>query len=108
MLAVGARRIGKFYHGRDHSTVCYAIRRIELLRHRDTAVDELILRLTELCQEDTEKRPNPTASVFKKIVRDHLDDALIEELVDRIADRIVSRLQLRTSTLSSSLQEQHS
>ncbi|MGH9628125.1 MAG: helix-turn-helix domain-containing protein [Bryobacteraceae bacterium] len=92
-------RIGKFYHGRDHSTVCYAIRRIESLRRRDSAVDALILTLTELCQQDTEKRPNPTASVFKKIVRDHLDDALMEELIDRIADRIVWRLQLGTSTL---------
>jgi hypothetical protein len=91
-------RIGHFYHGRDHSTVCYAIRRIESLRHRDSAVDALILRLSELCLDNNEKRPDSTASVFKKVLRDHLDDALIEGLIDRITDRIASQLQCIAST----------
>jgi chromosomal replication initiation ATPase DnaA len=67
-------RIGHFYHGRDHSTVCYAIRRIDSLRHRDTAADALIVRLTELC-ENTNERPDPTQSIFKKVPRNHLDDS---------------------------------
>ncbi|MGH9633017.1 MAG: helix-turn-helix domain-containing protein, partial [Bryobacteraceae bacterium] len=41
-------RIGRFYNGRDHSTVCYAVRRIESLRQRDTAVDALVVKLSEL------------------------------------------------------------
>ena len=101
-------RIGHFYHGRDHSTVCYAVRRIESLRRRDTAVDALLLKLSELCQRDTGEQPVPMTSVFNKILRDRLDDALIEELVERIADRIASRLQLIASTRPGCLPERDS
>jgi hypothetical protein len=31
-----------FYNGRDHSTVCYAIQRIEALREEDAEVDRLL------------------------------------------------------------------
>ena len=86
--------IGRFYNGRDHSTVCYAIRRIESLRHSDPAVDAVIVRLIELCRQDMAERPTPTASVGMKVLSDRWDDSLIEELVRRISDRILSRLQL--------------
>ena len=85
MLAVGTTtRIGRFYNGRDHSTVCYAVRRIESLRRSDTTTDTLIVKFMELCQQGVAEQP--TASVFKKVIRHHLDDALIEELVDRIRE----------------------
>jgi hypothetical protein len=79
--------------------VCYAIRRIESLRHRDTAVDALISKLSELCQQDTGEQLDASASLFRKILRDHLDDALVNKLVDRIADRILLGLQLRAASL---------
>lgn len=41
-------RIGKFYNERDHSTVSYAIRRIESRRMRDPALDALLCTLTEI------------------------------------------------------------
>jgi hypothetical protein len=87
-------RIGRFYNGRDHSTVCHAIRRIEALRHIDPAVDAVIVRLIELCRQDTAEQLIPTADTMMKALSDHLDDSLIEELVDRISNRILSRLQL--------------
>jgi hypothetical protein len=34
--------IGRFYNGRDHSTVCHGIQRIEALRESDPEVDLLI------------------------------------------------------------------
>lgn len=34
--------VGRFYNGRDHSTVCYGIQRIEALRESDPDVDALI------------------------------------------------------------------
>src|SRR6185437_749934 len=40
--------IGRFYNGRDHSTVCHGIQRIEALRESDPDVDAL---LTELRQQ---------------------------------------------------------
>ncbi|MBV8729733.1 MAG: hypothetical protein JO336_07980, partial [Acidobacteriia bacterium] len=45
--------IGRFYNGRDHSTVCYAIQRIESLRESDPDVDALISDLKrQLSGED--------------------------------------------------------
>ena len=40
-------RIGRFYNGRDHSTVCHAIKKIQVLRERDPAVDGLLSELTK-------------------------------------------------------------
>ena len=37
--------IGRFYNGRDHSTVCYALRRVEALRENDPEVDGLLAAL---------------------------------------------------------------
>lgn len=34
--------IGRFYHGRDHSTALHGIQRIEALRESDPAVDVLL------------------------------------------------------------------
>jgi hypothetical protein len=98
-------RIGRFYNGRDHSTVCYAIRRIESLRRSDPAADALIVKLIELCRQETLDQPIQTASAMMKALSDHLDSALIEEIVDRVADRIVSRLQSWASRPSSCEQQ---
>src|SRR5580658_10750472 len=38
-------KIGKFYNGRDHSTVCHSISRIEGLREEASEVDGLITLL---------------------------------------------------------------
>ena len=35
-------QIGRFYNGRDHSTVCHAIRKVELLRTNDPTIDALL------------------------------------------------------------------
>jgi len=40
-------KIGKFYNGRHHTTVCYAVRRIEALRAIDAEVDGLLKALEE-------------------------------------------------------------
>ena len=37
--------IGRFYGGRDHSTVCYGIQRIESLSESDSEVDALLADL---------------------------------------------------------------
>ena len=39
--------IGKFYNGRDHSTVCYAIQQIDALRELNRDVDCLLTALIE-------------------------------------------------------------
>jgi hypothetical protein len=37
--------IGRFYNGRDHSTVCYGVQRVEALGESDPDVDALITDL---------------------------------------------------------------
>src|SRR3954468_6674730 len=37
--------IGRFYNGRDHSTVCHSIQRIEVLRETNPEVDALLADL---------------------------------------------------------------
>ena len=45
--------IGRFYNGRDHSTVCYGNQRIEALRESDPLVDALLTDLKrQLTRED--------------------------------------------------------
>ena len=46
-------RIGRFYNGRDHSTVCYALKRVCALRKDDAELDRLI---TSLVSENQEHR----------------------------------------------------
>jgi hypothetical protein len=87
-------RIGKFYNGRDHSTVCHAIARVQELRNADADVDALIRSLTLACQD--EKAPirvrstRATGPLKDAVVR--RIDADLDALADRIADRILLRL----------------
>src|SRR4051812_14246365 len=37
--------IGRFYNGRDHSTVCHSIQRVEVLRETNPEVDALLADL---------------------------------------------------------------
>jgi len=88
-------RIGKFYNGRDHSTVCYAVRRISILRQQYVAVDTLLTALTnDITALSNAPRtfpdpPPPNASPQKML--SWLSDDLLDFLVDRIASRIATR-----------------
>ena len=44
--------IGRFYNGRDHSTVCHGIQRIEALRESDPEVDALLAELKQRILEN--------------------------------------------------------
>jgi len=90
---VRVTRIGKFYNGRRHTTVCYAIRRIEALRAINAEVDGLLKALAE------EIKSSPTSDYHRRI---HLIGgrpaaiqvaAITEEFLDALADRLISRLR---------------
>jgi hypothetical protein len=86
-------RIGKFYNGRDHSTVCHAIARVEKLRNADADVNALIQSLTLACQD--EEAPVPVRSTR---ATDPLKDAVVRRIdsdLDALADRIADRILLR-------------
>jgi len=88
--------IGKFYNGRDHSTVCYAIARIRMLREVDQAVDGIVTVLAEeigALAESIGSGPRPKAFVQRKAAPLLLlDDAALDAVAERIASRILSRL----------------
>jgi len=82
-------KIGKFYNGRDHSTVCHSISRIEALREQDSEVDGLITLLAGEIQESVSNAP-VSIPVSR---RDAGGTKMLEdEFLDRLADRVVARL----------------
>jgi hypothetical protein len=85
--------IGRFYNGRDHSTVCYGIQRIEALRESDPDVDALITDLKhelrtsgDLPVEKPDRKPHRSVSLS------HSD---LRTLADLIAERLYAHIQKR-------------
>ena len=84
--------IGRFYNGRDHSTVCYGIQRIESLRESSPEVDALITQL---------KQQLANAGAHTPIENDGSESdsgcpgIMLEEVADRIAKRIWAYLEER-------------
>jgi hypothetical protein len=83
-------RIGKFYNGRDHSTVCHAIARVQELRKADADLDALIQSLERACKSEGPIRPAAAVETLK-----HALDRRIETDLDALADRIADRILLR-------------
>ena len=79
--------IGRFYNGRDHSTVCYGIQRIESLRESDPDVDALISDLKRQLSGEDE-------SLIALVNREACSGpkALREEDLERLADLVASRI----------------
>jgi hypothetical protein len=87
-------RIGRFYNGRDHSTVCYALKRVETLRENDPEVDGLVSSLateikTALPNETGRTGAPPRTLAGAKDL--HLNDAFLDALADRLAARIFDK-----------------
>jgi hypothetical protein len=55
--------IGRFYNGRDHSTVCYSIKRVESKRERSPEFAQLIQELTSAIHSQT----GPSQQPFKSL-----------------------------------------
>jgi hypothetical protein len=88
------KAIGRFYNGRDHSTVCYALKRVAALREEDPEVDGLVASLAnevKACVADGIGRTGclPQASDNGKDLR--FGDAFLDALADRLAMRIFDR-----------------
>jgi hypothetical protein len=87
-------RIGKFYNGRDHSTVCHAIARVQELRNADADLDALIQSLERACRGEGAAGParsSPATGTLKDAVVRRIETDL-DALADRIADRVLLRL----------------
>ena len=87
-------RIGRFYNGRDHSTVCYALKRVAALRDDDPEVDGLVSSLAAEIKTAEPKASRRTDAENQrpadtKDVR--FNEAFLDALADRLAMRIFDR-----------------
>jgi hypothetical protein len=91
-------RIGKFYNGRDHSTVCHSIRRVELMRDGDPQLDALLSSMGNDLRNIESKVPDHVESRSSGSLSGPLfDEIFIDNLVCRIVDRVVDRLRSQIS-----------
>ena len=84
--------IGRFYNGRDHSTVCHGIQRIESLRDSNPEVDAVVIQLKQQlanggAHREVENGCRESDAGFPGM--------MIEEVADRIAQRIWAYLEER-------------
>lgn len=79
--------IGRFYNGRDHSTVCHGIQRIQALRESDPDVDALISDLKRELDgvDEWETAPSSKGSFSP---RKYLSDEDLDRLAELIASRV--------------------
>jgi hypothetical protein len=83
--------IGRYYNGRDHSTVCHGIQRISALREINEEVQAALVNLEKALREPERAFvENPPVMRQTSIKLDKLrDDILLDKLADRIASRLV-------------------
>jgi hypothetical protein len=93
--------IGKFYNGRDHSTVCHSIRRVETMREDDAELDGLLTAMSsELRNMESASTDSADGGSRVDPQDGKLDATFIDTLADRIVDRLVKHfgVQIRTGS----------
>jgi chromosomal replication initiation ATPase DnaA len=88
-------RIGRFYNGRDHSTVGHAIKRIKALRDANAEVEGLLSSLIQELTTDQGAELNPHSTTAKADLCRARDITWTNEMLDDLAERIASRLRSR-------------
>ena len=86
--------IGRFYNGRDHSTVIHSIQRIESLRESDPEVEVLLSDL----KDQLTRRPDGSdeKKVFEAPIKvPYASYINIDELAEAIAERVWARISGR-------------
>jgi len=97
--------IGRFYGGRDHSTVCYGIQRIEALRETNPEVDALLAELRGRLQDDDRSDLAQESPLPFRVVRSKPSEIEVEKLAQAIAERVFALVKdrLRRSETSGTL-----
>jgi hypothetical protein len=88
-------KIGKFYNGRHHTTVCHAIRRIEALREVNADVDGLLTVLIEQINAVGVRTPSQRERVVRRIVITESVLPITEEFLMILADRLTNHVKVR-------------
>jgi hypothetical protein len=86
-------KIGKFYNGRHHTTVCHAIRRIEALREVNPDLDGLLAVLVDEIKAVGVRTPSRRQRVVKRIAITALP--ITEEFLMILADHLACHLKVR-------------
>ena len=84
--------IGRFHNGRDHSTVCHGIQRIEELRDSDPDVDALLSELKAQLVKHSETLQSIERSDFPGR-RYQLNDEDLKRLATEVADLLAGRMK---------------
>jgi DnaA-like protein len=84
--------IGRFYNGRDHSTVSHGVQRIEAQRESDPEIDALLSELKAQLFEQSEGRPNISALRVPGW-RNQISHPDLEQLADEIVNRFADRME---------------
>jgi hypothetical protein len=93
--------IGRFYGGRDHSTVCYGIQRIESLSESDSEVDALLADLKRQLGERTNDAavascPEPAIKRKHEFAEGDMDK-IASVIAERVFTLLSAKLERRFS-----------
>jgi hypothetical protein len=97
--------IGRFYGGRDHSTVCHAIERIEAMRETNPELDALLTDLGGRLHDDDRIDVLQEPSLPLRVSKPEPSDSEVEKLAHEIAERVFTLIEdrLRRSGVSGTL-----
>ena len=87
--------IGRFYGGRDHSTVCYGIQRVESLSESDPEVDALLTDLRQRLGENGGDRTLEMRSIPFKTEGPELSGSDIDRIAEAIAEKLCAHLDAK-------------
>jgi hypothetical protein len=87
--------IGRFYGGRDHSTVCYGIQRIESLSESDPEVDALLTDLRRRLGENSGDQTVEMRRIPFKTEGPELSDGDIERIAAAVAEKLCAHLDTK-------------
>lgn len=92
--------IGRFYGGRDHSTVCYGIQRIESLTENDAEVDALITDMKRRLDKSIDDTPRGIRGEPIVTSGHGLSEAEVERIADAVAAKIWALLNGKLTELT--------
>jgi hypothetical protein len=100
------KTIGRFYNGRDHSTVHYAVQRVEVLRENspdlDTLLSELKRAISEASSESSMRRQSTD---WHRDPRRLVTLAQNEVMLEALAERVASKLRAELTQILSLVQK---
>jgi hypothetical protein len=100
------KAIGRFYNGRDHSTVHYAVQRVEGLRENSPDLDTLLCELKRAISEAaSEPYFRHRSANCQRDARNVVTLAKHEALLEALAERVASKLRAELTQIVALVQK---